>query len=139
MENPLPFPRPDVIATDVARDVADLRPTLEAEALDIVARETRDLTAIGATEAKSLRELLERTKKRILNKQREVGSAADAPKFAIFEEQRQQELDRREWVRKLQQLDRDLVAEPQRIIDGYNVQAHRLEPVGLVYLWPQTN
>jgi hypothetical protein len=69
-----------------------------------------------------------------------VAAAAQLELFPTEEkEKRQFDLDRRHWVRKLEQLDRDLVAEPQRIIDGYKVRAHRLEPVGLVYLWPETN
>jgi hypothetical protein len=43
------------------------------------------------------------------------------------------------WRIRLEQFDRDLDQEPQRIIDFYEVRAQRVEPVGLVYLWPETN
>ena len=33
-------------------------------------------------------------------------------------------------------VDGDLAREPARIRDFYTVKSHRIEPVGLVYLWP---
>ena len=33
-------------------------------------------------------------------------------------------------------LEREIANEPERIRASYEVRAHRLEPVGLVYLWP---
>ena len=40
---------------------------------------------------------------------------------------------------KLLRLQNDLETEPEKVRRGYEVQARRLEPVGLVYLWPATN
>ncbi len=37
------------------------------------------------------------------------------------------------------EFDLDLEREPQRIREFYEVRAPRVEPVGLVYLWPETN
>jgi hypothetical protein len=45
----------------------------------------------------------------------------------------------RSWRTRLEQFDRDLEREPQRIREFYEVRAKRIEPVGLVYLWPETN
>ena len=45
----------------------------------------------------------------------------------------------RYWRVRLDQFDRDLEQEPGRIRAFYEVQAQRVEPVGLVYLWPETN
>ena len=55
------------------------------------------------------------------------------------EEKRQLESDMRSWRTRLEQFDRDLEREPQRIREFYEVRAKRVEPVGLVYLWPETN
>ena len=55
------------------------------------------------------------------------------------EERRQLESNMRSWERRLAQFDRDLDSEPDRIADFYEVRAQRIEPVGLVYLWPDTN
>ena len=41
------------------------------------------------------------------------------------------------WFTRGTQFDRDL--KPQRIREFYEVRAQRVEPVGLVYLWPETN
>ena len=43
------------------------------------------------------------------------------------------------WERRLEQFDRELESEPQRLTAFYAVHATRVEPVGLVYLWPDTN
>ena len=45
----------------------------------------------------------------------------------------------RAWRLRLEQFDHDLASEPDRIRDFYQVRARRVEPVGLVYLWPETN
>ena len=45
----------------------------------------------------------------------------------------------RYWRMRHDQFDRDLKQEPGRIRVFYEVQARRVEPVGLVYLWPETN
>ena len=55
------------------------------------------------------------------------------------DELRQLESNRRYWAKRLETIERELQTEPQRIADVYNVQATRIEPVGLVYLWPVTN
>jgi hypothetical protein len=50
--------------------------------------------------------------------------------------ERQLDSNRRHWTRRLETLERDLATEPDRIQGLYKVQARRIEPVGLVYLWP---
>jgi hypothetical protein len=45
----------------------------------------------------------------------------------------------RSWRSRLDQFQRDLESEPKRIRTFYEVRAKRVEPVGLVYLWPETN
>ena len=54
------------------------------------------------------------------------------------EEKRQRQADVAAWRRRLIQFDRDLESEPSRIRAFYKVRAQRVEPVGLVYLWPDT-
>jgi hypothetical protein len=55
------------------------------------------------------------------------------------EELRQLESNMRGWRGRLEQFDRDLGREPQRVREFYEVRATRVEAVGLVYLWPETN
>jgi hypothetical protein len=53
-------------------------------------------------------------------------------------ERREREADRRHWQSRLIRLEKEIREEPARIRASYDVTAHRLEPVGLVYLWPAT-
>ena len=43
------------------------------------------------------------------------------------------------WRLRQDQFEHDLANEPNRIRQFYVVRAQRIEPVGLVYLWPETN
>ncbi len=52
------------------------------------------------------------------------------------DELRQLEADRRHWRVRIAQLEAEINTEPQRIEEIYQVKADRIEPVGLVYLWP---
>ena len=122
----------------VQRDVEDLLPTLSGRADDAIAKARAELARRGEQEAASLADLLERQKKRIKeaetrydDRQRELFDAGEA-------ERRQLAADRRHWLRRLERIDAELASEPQRVRDGYDVRARRLEPVGIVYLWPKT-
>jgi len=53
-------------------------------------------------------------------------------------ERRERDADRRHWRNRLARLESEIRDEPERIRASYNVHAHRLEPVGLVYLWPSS-
>ena len=52
-------------------------------------------------------------------------------------ERRQRAADRRHWQKRLEDLERELIEEPKRVAESYAVRAQRLEPVGIVYLWPR--
>ena len=41
--------------------------------------------------------------------------------------------------KRLESFERELSSEPQRVRTFYTVQAQRMEPVGLIYPWPETN
>ena len=58
--------------------------------------------------------------------------------LAVFPEaeRRQLRADRAHWRRRLERITRELEDEPARVRASYEVRARRLEPVGLVYLWP---
>lgn len=87
-----------------------------------------------------MREILETQKKHIMatvakhekedTRQRVLGFAEN--------ELRQLEANERYWATRLTSLERELETEPDRIRGVYQVKAQRIEPVGLVYLWPVT-
>ena len=119
----------------VAQDITDLLPTLEQIAADRLRTVKKLLAKRGEEEAQSLSELLERQRSRIAKKGKEFDPAQLALDL-MPEERRERESDHRHWQVRLVNLERELREEPQRLRDSYEVRAHRLEPVGLVYLWP---
>jgi hypothetical protein len=80
--------------------------------------------------------LLERQRGRISKAADEFDPKQLALPGIAEEERREQEADRRHWRTRLERLDQEMKTEPERILRSYDVAAHRLEPVGVVYLWP---
>ncbi len=124
-----------------ARDIQELLPRLEPRAEEWAAAAVQRLRERGEREARDLRETLERQRERVRDHlQKHEG--ADARQLTLGfdeEEKRQLEADVRSWRSRLAQFERDLKEEPARIRDFYEVKARRIEPVGLVYLWPESN
>ncbi len=122
----------------VERDIADLVPTLEKIANERLAKVKIDLTKRGEAEAKSLAELLEEQRKRIAKANAEFDRNQLLLPGIGDDERREREADRRHWQSRLLRLEKEIREEPARIRASYDVTANRLEPVGLVYLWPVT-
>lgn len=122
----------------VERDIADLVPTLEKIANERLAKVKVDLAKRGETEAKSLAELLDQQRKRIAKANSEFDPNQLLLPGIADDERREREADRRHWQGRLIRLEKEIREEPARIRASYDVTAHRLEPVGLVYLWPAT-
>jgi hypothetical protein len=128
------------LLTTASRDIEELLPQLQPRAEEVAAVAVERLRQRGEREEKDLRETLERQRDRV----REELSKHDQ-EFKQYtldfgeEEKRQLESDMRSWRTRLVQFDRDLEDEPKRIRAFYEVRAKRIEPVGLVYLWPETN
>ena len=53
-------------------------------------------------------------------------------------QQKQVEADRKHMERRLQAIDREIKEEPEDLKSLYQVSLRRLQPVGLVVLWPRT-
>ena len=51
-------------------------------------------------------------------------------------ELRQREAERKSWVKRLEAIETELETEPAKIVSNYEVQTWRVEPIGVVYLWP---
>ena len=122
------------------QDIEELLPQLEPRANELVRIAVERLAERGTREERDLREILERQRTRVIEElaryDREFGQLTlgfDA------EERRQVLTNVRSWRRRLEQFDRDLAEEPARIRRFYEVRATRVEPVGLAYLWPETN
>jgi superfamily II DNA or RNA helicase len=119
----------------MATDVADLHAHLQPRGHDVLESTRTLLTERGRREADELTRIL-------LDQQRRVTAelaAARSPQLEFEfndEEKRQRDQDVRHWEAWLSNVQDDLAKEPERIRDFYRVQSWRIEPVGLVYLWP---
>ena len=120
----------------VDRDIADLAPAFERIANERLADVTVQLAKRGEAEARLLSELLERQRGRIAKASAEFDPNQLLLPGIADDERRERDADRRHWQSRLIRLESEIRDEPERIRASYNVHAHRLEPVGLVYLWP---
>jgi Helicase conserved C-terminal domain len=120
-----------------AMDVRDLVPYLEARGEEIAAEAMKALTARGTREAADMRKILENQRDQIA---RTVEKHASSQMEFQWDDQekRQLESNKRHWGSRLEAIETELDSEPDRIRAVYDVKARRVEPVGLVYLWPVT-
>jgi superfamily II DNA or RNA helicase len=136
-------PSPEIqarLSASATEDVDQLRPALEARAQVAAQEATEKLAQRGERESKVLRETLERQRDRVATESSRHKSQLDQLTLGFAEaERRELEQNMRHWERRLAQFDGELASEPERIGDFYKIRADRLEPVGLVYLWPDTN
>lgn len=115
-------------------DVKVLRGYLEARA-EVVQKEAQQLLVQrGEREAKELARLIAERIARILE------TSKESPQLELGlgseEERRQLQSERRHWQRRLEALVREAEVEPARIRESYDVRHARVEPLGIVYLWP---
>ena len=119
------------------QDVEELHPHLERRAEVLSRQAARALETRAAQEAREMTRILEAQRDRI-KKQHEkaVGDTQQLALFSREEERRQFAANQKHWAARLQTLEDEIRDEPARIRAGYEVRARRVEPVGLVYLWP---
>jgi hypothetical protein len=120
-------------------DATDLAPELESRAAARRKDVEAELIARGETEATSLQRLLEDQRKRIADAAAIPEDRQMSLPGIVEKELAQLRADRRHWDARLRSLDTEIATEPPRVRDSYRVRAARVEPVGLVYLWPATN
>lgn len=119
----------------IGKDIEDLVPTLEKIAAERLTAVTAQLKKRGEEEARSLSDLLDQQRSRIAKAAKDF-DPNQLTLDLVPEERREREADRRHWEGRLTRLERELLEEPERLRSSYEVRAHRLEPVGMVYLWP---
>ncbi|WP_442944635.1 DISARM system SNF2-like helicase DrmD [Nostoc sp.] len=117
-----------------AQDVAELIPHLERRATALAESAEKKLANRGTKEAVEMKNILEEQQTRIIKCQEE--SKAVQLSLPFIEEQRQLDADRRHWEKRLQAIATELISEPARIEAAYKVKAVRVEPIGVIYLWP---
>lgn len=134
------------LAACVERDVKELLGSLRARALGLADGLARKLTERGAVEATEMEAVLQAQKLRIAKLVAEEEPDAARGQLSFDERHRgwdpqeseQKAADLRHWKKRLAAIDREIVAEPAKIRRSYEVRAERIEPIGIVYLWPVT-
>jgi hypothetical protein len=153
----------DQLQAQAPKDVAALKPALDQAAEQAQAVAAALLKQRGDAEAAALKKVLRAQRSRIhatvkqrnrdlakldrqaaaaeptalipgLEEQLDV-PALDLQKLST-QERKQLAADQKHWQRRLETIEADLNSEPKRIQESYRVITHRLEPAGLVYLWP---
>ena len=119
-------------------DIEQLLPHLQTRGETALEEAKAELTQRGEKEAEHLREILTDQRQRVLKEQaRWVSNQLEMPIFNP-DEKRQLAANQRYWRAFLENVDGDLIREPKRIREFYQPTAHRIEPVGIAYLWPIT-
>jgi hypothetical protein len=125
------------LQTSAPRDLRELLPELEKRGAILGTEAEEQLLKRGMKESAAMVSILEEQKKRIY----ETFKKFEDPQLSLgfdIEEVRQLDSNRRHWEKRLLAIDRELSTEPERIRDLYSIRARRIEPIGLVYLWPVT-
>ena len=124
----------DKLKANAPNDIAELLPYLQKRAEAAAVKATELLQKRGEKESKELRAIIENQRKRILKLQGE-----DSSQMTLgFDERelRQRETERKAWNKRLSDIDSELDTEPAQIVRNYQVKTCRVEPIGVVYLWP---
>src|SRR5262249_44004413 len=121
------------------QDATDLEPELQRRDAVQTTGAIKHLAEVCEAEAKSLQRLLEDQRARIAKADTEPDDLQLSFLPELKAEADQRRRDRRHWKAKLERLATDIEQEPDRVRRAYSVAADRLETIGLVYLWPETN
>ena len=121
-------------------DIKQLLPHLTARGEEYAAEARQKLQVRGAAEAEAMRGILKSQQKHINDTIKRL-SKMDRKQMTLDfgdDEDELQQLDanKRFWTKRVEEIKEELKTEPARIEELYTVKAQRIEPVGLVYLWP---
>ena len=127
------------LLTAIESDVTELRPLLDARAKEAEKIARLKLGERAEIEARAIEDVLTAQRKRV---EATLKRSIDDKQLTLDfkdDEKRQLKRDRRYWEKWLETVDQDLIDQPTRIREFYEIQVPRVEPVGLVYLWPATS
>ncbi len=125
-------------------DVRQLQPLLRQRGLEMQQRAAEKLQQRAAEESAAMAGILRTQRSHIMAEIKKHQDKYSDPQQLQFDfgddeaEIRQLEANKRYWSRRLEMLDDELKTEPRRIKELYEIKATRLEPIGLIYLWPAT-
>jgi hypothetical protein len=128
----------EILADSVDQDAAELAGLLQERCENLRQRAIRALADRAEREARDMAEILELQRKRIATEAQKYDQNRQLEMQFDQETKRQREADYRHWQRRLDAIEHELSDEPARIRASYEVKATRVEPVGIVYLWPSS-
>lgn len=120
------------------RDIQQLLAHLQKRGEEYAEDAVKKLAERGEAEARAMRDILENQKKFISQTRAKYSQIGQLDLGYQEDELHQLESNKRHWQKRLLELEKELLKEPQRIREIYQVKATRIEPIGLVYLWPVT-
>jgi superfamily II DNA or RNA helicase len=126
------------LAASAPADFAALWEAIKDEADGRAHEAERKLTARAEAEAAALRRILEEQQKAIDRELRRRQQLVLDFGETEADQREQFERDRQHMSERLARSRAELDTEPEQIRSLYKVSLRRLEPVGLVYLWPET-
>jgi hypothetical protein len=124
----------------LSSDVAQLREALDTQVEERRQEAAEKLATRAEEEAARFVRVLEEQRKRITSTRSRTNDNLDQLLLDLGEikaERRQLEDNRKYWEKRLQTIDDDLAHEPARIRRTFELQTHRVEPAGALYLWPE--
>src|SRR6185436_4814665 len=131
---PIPAHIQKRVLESAVADFAALWPAVKAEAEAKAHEAKQKLTLRGEQEAQALRRIIESQRQRIQQAQ-QLTLNFDNPST---DEVEQLKSERKHMKDRLEAIAHELESEPAELKALYEVALQRLEPVGLVYLWPTT-
>jgi superfamily II DNA or RNA helicase len=133
----VPEIRLEMLQKQAPHDLLELLGPLKQRAEEMAEDAQKKLTQRGTSEAESMRVILLRQQDRI---RETIGKHASGTLLSLegTDEIRQLKADQEHWKKRLTDIEKELLQEPQRIEQHYDVKVWRVEPVGLAYLWPVT-
>ena len=132
------------LAASIQQDVGELLAHLQPRGTAALDDAQKKLTKRGEEESAGLVKILEDQRKRVQAELKKADLDWMQATLPLDDERRRQDeaerkqrkADMKYWGDWLANVDGDLEREPVRIRDFYTVKSHRIEPLGLVYLWP---
>jgi SNF2 family DNA or RNA helicase len=134
----IPEPVLKQLQSAVAQDIGELLAHLEQRGEEARHQAQEKLAERGRVEAEAIIKVLEDQRERVAATLTSRDIDQLLLKLDDVAERKQLEANRRYWQRWLEDVEDNLQREPARIRDSYRITSHRIEPVGLAYLWPAT-
>jgi hypothetical protein len=127
----------EALPTDIEQLLAFLQPQGQQRLDDVVEL----LRERGEKEARAMEKILSEQQTRVRGQleKYQIESQQLSLSGLSEAEDRQKKADAAYWKKWLENVEGDLRSEPDRIRAFYAMKSHRLEPVGIAYLWPVGN